>query len=191
MNSYGGTNLIIVSGPSGVGKSTLCNKILKELENCLSYSISCTTRSLRESERDKQEYFFVSKNYFEKQIKENYFAEWEKVHGELYGTPRHQIERMSLGSKFLMMDINVAGATSLKKLYPESHTIFILPPSIEELEKRLRARSKNKGTEDIEGRLRVVDMEMKSACEYDHQIINNNFDEAYKKFRKIVENIIK
>ena len=189
MQSADGANLIIVSGPSGVGKSTLCNKLLSELKDYLSYSISCTTRSPREDETDGEQYFFVSPDKFEKQIEEDYFAEWEKVHGELYGTPRHQIEEV-LGNKFLIMDINVAGATSLKKGYPNSHTIFILPPSLEELEKRLRARSKG-GSDDIETRLKVVGAEMKRANEYDYQVINNNFDEAYKKFRKIIENIIK
>ena len=183
-------NLIIVSGPSGVGKSTLCDKLLKELDKSLVYSISYTTRSPRDGEKDRHEYFFIDRDEFRKLIDEDYFAEWETVHGEYYGTPRHQIEK-ARGDKYLVMDINVAGAEQLKKVYFDSNTIFILPPHLKELERRLVARHNDKNTDDIRIRLKVAGTEVEKAGSYDHQVVNNNFDKAYTELRKIVENIIK
>ena len=183
-------NLIIISGPSGVGKSTMCDKLLKELDKSLVYSISYTTRSPRDGEKNGHEYSFISTDEFKKLIDEDHFAEWEKVHGEYYGTPRHQIEKAS-GSRYLVMDINVAGAEQLKKVYPDSHTLFMLPPSIDELKRRLVARHNDKNTDDIKIRLKVAGTEIEKADSYDHQVVNNNFDEAYAKLRKIVEDIIK
>ena len=190
MDDSNRANLIIVSGPSGVGKSTMCDKLLDEFSKNLVYSISYTTRAPRDGEKNGHEYFFIGRDEFRKLIDEDYFAEWEKVHGEYYGTPRHQIEKAS-GGKYLVMDINVAGAEQLKKVYPDSRTLFMLPPSIDELERRLVARHNDKNTDDINIRLKVAGTEVKKADSYDYKVVNNNFDETYAKLRKIVENIIK
>ncbi|MCB0393611.1 MAG: guanylate kinase [Bdellovibrionales bacterium] len=182
------TPLIIVSAPSGAGKSSLCNKALQEFPELVD-SVSFTTRAPREGETNGNPYFFVSQAEFEKRINEDYFAEWAKVHEFYYGTPRYQIEDAFRNGKHLIMDIDVQGANSLKAKYPDCHTIFVLPPSIEELRRRLEARDSGK-TQNLEIRLKNAEKECNQADRFDYSLVNRDFDKAYADFRKIIEIIL-
>ena len=181
------TSLIIVSAPSGAGKSSLCNRALKEFPT-LVHSISYTTRTARPQEFDGDHYFFVKEKEFLNLIREGFFAEWAKVHSHYYGTSKKQLESTWKKGQTVIMDIDVQGASQLKEKYPFAHTIFILPPSIEELKKRLQKRDAE--TSFLNLRLKNAEEEMKMADQYDHQITNDNFETSYAKFHKIIESII-
>ena len=181
------TSLIIVSAPSGAGKSSFCNRVLQEFPTLI-HSISYTTRPPRPKESDGDHYFFVTKEKFLSLIKKGSFAEWAQVHSHYYGTSKEQLESAWKKGRIVIMDIDVQGASQLKKLYPLAHTIFILPPSMDELKKRLQKRDDK--TDSLELRLKNAEEEMQLADTYKYQIINDNFEESYTQFRKIIEDII-
>ena len=181
------TSLIIVSAPSGAGKSSLCNRALKEFPT-LVHSISYTTRTPRPRESDGDHYFFITEQKFLSLIEKGFFAEWAKVHSHYYGTSKEQLESAWEKGQTVIMDIDVQGASQLKEQYPFAHTVFILPPSIDELKKRLQKRDAK--TSFLNLRLKNAEEEMKMADQYDHQIINDNFETSYAQFRKIIEDII-
>ena len=181
------TSLIIVSAPSGAGKSSFCNKALKEFPT-LVHSISYTTRTPRFGESNGDHYFFITEKEFLNLIEKGFFAEWAKVHSHYYGTSKEQLSKAWKNGLTVIMDIDVQGASQLKKQYPLAHTIFILPPSIDELKKRLQKRDDK--TDSLELRLKNAEEEMKLADQYKHQIINDNFDHSYASFRKIIESIV-
>lgn len=183
------TPLIIVSAPSGAGKSSLCDRAIKEFDELVD-SVSYTTRQPREGESEGKPYHFVSREKFEALKKEDFFIEWAEVHDNFYGTPRHQLEDAWKRGQFLIMDIDVQGARSLKTLYPDSHSIFILPPSFEELERRLKARDEGR-TQNLSLRLANARKEADEAATYDFQVTNDDFERAYSEFRKIIEKIVK
>lgn len=180
--------MIIVSAPSGAGKSTLCSKALEDF-SLLSPSISHTTRQPRSGEIDGNPYFFVTEDKFQQMIHEELFAEWAMVHTFYYGTSKAQIQRIWNRKKCVLMDIDVQGAKTLKKQYPKAHTIFILPPSLAELEKRLKIRGCE--TANLEMRLQNAKKEIDKACHYDHQITNDQLDTAYVQFRQTISQILK
>ena len=130
------TSLIIVSAPSGAGKSSFCNKALKEFPTLI-HSISYTTRTPRFRESNGDHYFFVEEKNFLNLIEKDFFAEWAKVHAHYYGTSKQQLNRAWEKGRIVIMDIDVQGASQLKQQYPLAHTIFILPPSIDELKKEI------------------------------------------------------
>ena len=137
--------LIVISGASGTGKGTVCNKILDEMPE-IAYSISATTRAPRAGEIDGREYYFLSRNEFEKWIADGKFLEFAEVHGNFYGTPLNKItERINRGEDILL-EIDVQGALNVKKKFPEGVYIFLLPPSLDELKRRIEGR----GTETSE-----------------------------------------
>ena len=132
--------LIVISAPSGAGKTTLCQKLLKDFPE-LVLSISSTTRAPRGSEQNGKEYLFLTPEEFKAQIAASRFAEWAQVHGNYYGTSKDVIERAFDSGKSVLLDIDVQGAESLRQAYPDQcHSIFIAPPSLMVLESRLRAR---------------------------------------------------
>lgn len=181
--------LIIIAAPSGAGKNTFINKLCDEHPDRFVHSISYTTRKARDGESDGNPYYFLSEEQFKAKIEENYFAEWAEVHGNYYGTARSQLEAHWAENRWVVMDVDVKGADNLKTEYPEAVSFFILPPSIDALRQRLSAR-KGK-TDDVELRLSNAVDEMLRAPDFDHQITNDNFDQAYAEFDKIIAKLLK
>jgi guanylate kinase len=177
--------LIVVSAPSGTGKTTLCARLLREIPELI-LSISTTTRAPRGAEREGVEYFFVSAEEFRAKVDADRFAEWAEVHGNFYGTSKDFIERAFSQGKSLLLDIDVQGADSLKAAYPaETVRIFLCPPSMEELERRLRARATD-SEESISKRLLAAAAEMAHQDHFDHVIVNDDLERAYFELSAIV-----
>lgn len=170
------TNLFIVSAPSGSGKSTLLRGLFQRVGD-LVFSVSYTTRAPRGLERDGADYFFISRTDFEEQIGRGEFLEWAEVFGHLYGTHQRFLDEARAAGKDLVLDIDVQGARQLKQKFPEAVSIFILPPSRDELEKRLRARGED-SDEVIARRLRGAETEIRRYGAYDYVIVNRDVDEA-------------
>lgn len=183
------TRMIIVAAPSGAGKSSFVEKICQE-DSRLFDTVTFTTRQMRTGESQGKPYFFVTRPEFENKIKENYFVEWALVHTNLYGTPYYQIEEAWRDQRCVIMDVDVQGAATFKRKYPEAKSIFILPPSIEELRRRIMKRD-GKVPEDIEVRMANATAEIQHAHEFDIQIVNDQFETSYAKFKKIVEDWLK
>ena len=176
--------LFILSGPSGVGKGTLKERLLSEFCKHLAFSVSATTRKAREGEADGREYFFVDRQEFERRIREGGFLEHAEYAGNLYGTPRAFVERLLSEGKDVILEIEVKGARQVMRAMPENVSIFVLPPSDEILAERLRGR----GTEDeatVQRRLSQSRAEIESAGEYDYRIVNGGRDKAYEELKEI------
>ena len=174
---------LIISGPSGAGKGTLVKMLIEEFPN-IQFSISYTTRKPREGEIDGIDYVFISKEEFKKLIKEDMFAEWANVHGNYYGTPRKEIEEKLNKGFDVVFDVDVQGAKSLKQSLRQGVFVFILPPSIEELKRRLIKR----GSDDpktIEIRLKNAQKEMEAIDEFEYVILNDDLNKAYDNLRCI------
>ncbi len=177
--------LMIVSGPSGVGKGTIVKTIIARREDVVE-SVSCTTRAPREGEIDGKHYFFLSREEFEKRIAENGFLEYDEHFGNIYGTPRPFIEK-TLESKSIIMEIEVEGAMQVKKTYPECILVMVVPPSMEELKRRLRGRS-SESEEQIENRLSRIEYEYSKKDLYDYVIVNDDLETAIKEVEDIIDN---
>jgi guanylate kinase len=177
-------SLFIVSAPSGAGKSTLVNALLAE-DGQLGLSVSHTTRAPRGSEVDGREYHFVTREVFVAMRERGEFLESAEVHGNLYGTSRSWIESQVAGGRDVVFEIDCQGAEQLRAVFPDALAIFILPPSMNELERRLRGR----GTDDEEivaRRLRAAVLEMRRAPNFDYVIINADFSDALKRLQSVV-----
>jgi guanylate kinase len=182
--------LVIISAPSGAGKTT----IVKHLLNCglrLEFSISATTRPIRRNETDGKDYYFLSVPEFRKRIENNEFAEWEEVyHNHFYGTLKREIERIWSNGNYALFDVDVKGGINLKKIFRNnSISIFIMPPSVEELEKRLLSR----GTdipEKIRMRVEKAGEEMKLADKFDYVVINDDLRKALEEAEKLVSSFL-
>jgi len=176
---------IILSAPSGAGKTTLSREIIK-LHPEIHYSISVTSRPPRPVEVDGQDYHFVSVSEFEKMLENKEFAEWAMVHDNYYGTPKKQIEARIDRGIDVIMDIDTVGARSIKRLYPQSVAIFVLPPSLDELGKRLRSRATD-SEEVIKKRLNRAKLELLEIGDFEYFIINDKFEQAVDQVRAIIE----
>ncbi len=177
--------LIVVSAPSGAGKTTLCEMLLKEFPQ-IALSISTTTRAKRPNEQHGVHYWYVSPTEFQDKVKRGDFAEWAKVHGERYGTSKQTIEQALGQNKHVLFDIDVQGAMSLQKAYQSRVLLlFIHPPSVEELQKRLVAR-RGDSTTSIETRLQNAYNELAWSAKFDYQILNDNLSRAYQELKQIV-----
>ena len=176
--------LIVISGPSGVGKGTIVKKLL-ENNSDFALSISATTRKMRPGEVDGREYYFFSKEDFEKAIKENKFAEYANYAGNYYGTLCSTIDRELASGKTLLLEIDVQGAFQIKEKYQNSKLIFIMPPNISELKKRLTGRNTD-SEEAIKNRLSQVDRELECSKKFDHTVINDNLELATQIMIKII-----
>ncbi|MBN1526537.1 MAG: guanylate kinase [Candidatus Omnitrophica bacterium] len=177
--------LFVVSAPSGAGKSTLCERLLND-DLGLVRSLSVTTRPPRGGEKEGVDYHFVSKKDFEAMVARDAFLEREENFGYFYGTPKRPIEEALEKGKSALLNIDVKGAMNVRKAYPkESVLIFILPPSIEVLKKRLASRNSDTA-ETISARLKFARKEMSYKEKYDYRIVNDKLDTAYKELREII-----
>ncbi|MGM0608443.1 MAG: guanylate kinase [Candidatus Muiribacteriota bacterium] len=178
--------IIVISGPSGVGKTTLSNRLVEKFDD-MDFSVSVTTRNPRTNEKDKAEYEFVSEKKFREMISENQFAEWASVHGNLYGTKRSTLKNALDKGKNVLLEIDVQGGLQIKGQFPlDTVMMFIAPPDHNELKRRLTGR-KTDDNEVIEKRLFNSLKEMLYIDNYEYFVVNDNLDEAYN----ILKNIIK
>lgn len=176
--------LLILSSPSGAGKTSLCTRLRGEFPK-LSFSVSHTTRKPRPTEVDGREYHFVDRPGFEQMIEKRAFAEHAHVHGNLYGTSVHEIERARSEAEGALFDIDYQGARQIKATYPEAVGVFILPPSLAELERRLRGR----GTEDevaTARRLQAAKQEIAHYAFFDYVIVNDAVEKAFDQLRAVI-----
>lgn len=176
--------LIIISAPSGTGKSTLCRKLISDFPN-VCYSVSLTTRVPRRGEVQGKDYFFVSKNEFKQKIKRGELAEWALVHGHYYGTPKNFLKKNLVKGKNVILDIDVRGAMKLKKRYPRGVFIFLAPPSFSELERRIKGRRSNSEA-TIKKRLTNARWEMERIGSYDYLVINDRLVDAFTQVKSII-----
>jgi guanylate kinase len=177
-------SLFIVSAPSGAGKTTLCRMLVSGLAN-LKFSVSYTTRSARPGEMNDRDYTFVSREYFLRMIDAGEFMEWAEVHGELYGTSVKRVREVMEAGNDVILDIDTQGAMQIKKKYDRGVYIFILPPSMEALKKRLEKRMTD-SREEIGRRLKRAIAEIKTFREYDYVIINDVLENALREFEAII-----
>jgi len=184
MNGKSGS-ILVISGPSGSGKTSLARVVCEELGDKAYFSISSTTRPIREGEKEGVDYFFLSKDEFIKDIEEGYFLEWAEVHGNFYGTSKRQIDAAMKKGQIVFLDIDVQGYELVKKAYPDITTgVFVTTPNQEVLKDRLLKR----GTETEESmnvRMFNALREMEKIEEYDYLLINDDFEEAKEFLRSI------
>ena len=176
--------LFVISGPSGVGKGTINQKLFAEFTDEVAFSVSATTRGPREGEIDGTHYFFITRQEFDSRVANNEFLEHAEYAGNCYGTPRSYVLDLLNKGVSVILEIDLQGAVQVKACMPESVSIFILPPSFEELENRLRGRG-TETPEKIEKRLAAAKHEMEMAHTYDYRIINDDLDVAYEKLRAV------
>lgn len=177
--------LIVLSGPSGVGKGTVCSALRKRSSN-LVYSISATTRPPRENEMDGVHYFFKNRAEFQKMIEQNALLEWAQYMGNYYGTPRKFVEETLEAGRDIILEIEVQGALQVKKQFPDGVFIFLTPPSMRELKQRITGRGTESG-EIRAGRLTVAEQEMSLIHEYDYAVVNDEVGLACDRIMAIVQ----
>ncbi|MCD6586276.1 MAG: guanylate kinase [Desulfobacteraceae bacterium] len=177
-------NIFIISAPSGAGKTTLCNAILKKFPN-LQYSISHTTRKPRTNESDGVDYFFITSDEFKQNIENGTWAEWAQVHDHFYGTSAQFIDRHLSEGKDILLDIDVNGARQILRRYPDSVTIFIMPPTFETLSQRLKHRGTD-SDEIIAKRLKNAKTEIAQKDFYKHIVVNDSLPEAVEMLSAII-----
>jgi len=181
-------NFVTISAPSGSGKTTLC-KALQDAKPSIQWSISYTTRERRTMEKNGVDYHFISLDEFEDLIMKGYFMEWENVHGFYYGTSKVSLEKAIEKKNVLLLEMDVKGSMRIKKLYPENtYSIFIIPPSIDHLRKRL----KNRGTDSekrIEIRLKRFEEEMEFQKNFDYVMINEDLELAKIELNKTINKL--
>ena len=165
--------LIIISGPSGVGKGTIRSYFMNDESLKLAYSISMTTRSPRVGEKDGLDYIFTTKEAFEEAIKNGELLEWAEFVGNYYGTPMEEVEKLRNEGKNVLLEIEVQGATQVREKCPDALTIFIIPPNMEELEKRIRGR-RSEPEEIVQQRLAKASKEMKMMDNYKYIVCNDD-----------------
>jgi guanylate kinase len=189
MNSHSAPRLIVLSAPSGAGKTTLCSRLLVDFPS-LKLSISTTTRAPRGNEQNGIHYHFVDTATFEREIRDGFFAEWANVHGNYYGTSKKTLEEFFRAGFSVLLDIDVQGAASLKKSYgPRCTTLFIAPPNLAVLESRLRARGTD-SEESIQRRMQNASREMARSSEFDQHLVNDDLDTTYSKLKRLIDEIL-
>jgi guanylate kinase len=177
--------LVVVSGPAGVGKGTVVSSARKKNKN-IAYSVSATSRKPRPGEIDGTNYYFVTRERFKEMIRKQELVEWVEYCGNFYGTPRAYVEEQLKKGRIVLLEIEVKGASNIKKQYPECVSIFIAPPDLDELNKRIT----NRGTEPpdvIEERMRRAEKEMEHISEYDYVVINDTVDNSSDRLLEILE----
>jgi guanylate kinase len=176
---------ITVCAPSGAGKTTVCQALLRDSEE-LMFSVSATTRPKRAKERDGVDYRFVTRDEFQGMIERGELLEWAEVHGELYGTPRSNLEQAEREGKLLLLDIDVQGASQMVDSLPDTVTVFLLPPSFDVLMERLRGR----GSEDasrLERRMQTAKAELEELPSFQYVVVNDALEDTVAAIRAIVD----
>jgi guanylate kinase len=180
------SKVVIVSGPSGVGKSTICKEVVKQLNNAY-LSISVTTRPKTESEVDGEDYWFISKQEFQQRINKGLLLEYAEVFGHLYGTPKAKVNEALQAGKTVILEIDVQGAKQAKIIHQDAIMIFILPPSQKDLAKRMNIRGRE-DTTAAEKRLNGASAEIAAAWQYyEHMVINEDLEQAVREVVQIIE----
>lgn len=182
------TRMIIVAAPSGAGKSSFVERITRE-DSRLVDVITFTTRDMRKGEVAGHPYHFISHEDFQNKIAGNFFVEWAKVHTNYYGTSYSSLEEVWNQGKTAIMDIDIQGVATFKSKFPDTKTVFIHPPSIAELRRRIEKRD-GKVPADIEVRMANAEKEIQEASKFDYQIVNDVFEQSYAEFKKIVEKLL-
>lgn len=177
--------LFILSAPSGGGKTTLCRAVCKHFPDIL-YSVSYTTRLPRPGEKNGVDYYFISKDVFVQMMKCDKWAEWAEVHGNFYGTSADLLKNVLCAGNDILLDIDVQGTVKILEKYPESITIFIMPPSLETLRMRLESRGEDK-KDVIERRMINAKTEMEQSHLYQHVIVNENLEIATQSLISLIE----
>ena len=178
------SQFIVLSAPSGAGKTTIAKMLIRRNENMI-ISISATTRPKRPKEEEGKDYYFLSDDTFKANLDSKNFLEYEEVHGDHYGTLKSKVEEILKEGKTVVFDIDVKGALSIKQLYPQAILIFIKPPTLEELKNRLKHR-KSESKEAIEKRLKRIDFEYKESLKFDHIVINDNLNHTIQQIEEII-----
>ncbi|MCD6487483.1 MAG: guanylate kinase [Syntrophobacterales bacterium] len=181
MNAQG--LLMVISAPSGAGKTTICKRLLDEFPD-LYFSVSCTTRPPRKGEKDGKDYHFISLEEFKNRIEKNEFVEWEKIYGQFYGTLKKEINDLIVKGHDVMLDIDIKGAGNVKSIYPEGVFIFIMPPSVEVLKERLKKRGSETG-DVIKMRFSRIMEEVRENERYDYVIFNDILSSSVDIMRSI------
>ena len=177
--------LLVLSGPSGTGKGTVCKVVRDSLGDNLAYSISATTRKPRTGEEHGREYFFFTKEEFESLRDQNGFLEWAQVYDNYYGTPRAFVEEVLASGRDCILEIDPQGALQVRKATDEAVLVFIAPPSLEELRSRLTGRG-TEAPEEVEKRLSCAEAELAYSNQYDYLIVNDEVEKAADKMKAIL-----
>lgn len=179
------TRMIIVAAPSGAGKSSFVEKLAAE-DTRLHDVVTYTTRSMRTGESQGKPYFFITPEDFEAKKNQDFFVEWAKVHTNHYGTSYEQLHGAWEQGKVVIFDIDIQGVATFKSKYPDAKTVFILPPSLDELRRRVIKRDGNPPP-DLEVRMKNAEIEMAKAHEFDIRIVNDDFNRSFAEFKKIID----
>lgn len=177
--------LLVVSGPSGVGKGTLVEQLMRSRPECV-FGVSSTTRPRRDGETEGVDYEFVSREEFQRRIEAGYFLEWAEVHGHLYGTPARSVDQGVSDGRVVVLDVDVQGGASVRRARPDAATVFIYPPSLEALRERLVGRGKDDPT-TIAQRLDNAPGEMAQYVDYQYVIVNDDLERAAARLIAIVD----
>ncbi len=184
MNKKNGM-IIIVSAPSGAGKTSICDAVIRDDKNII-YSVSTTTRKPRKGEKDGREYLFVDEKKFKQDIKNGKFIEWARVHGNYYGTAKAVLQNVLSKGKDVLLDIDVQGALSIKKKYKDALMLFIMTPTLKELKKRLIKRNKD-SKETINIRIENAKKEIKYVNSYDYLILNDELKKSINDVKAVIK----
>jgi guanylate kinase len=176
--------LLVLSGPSGVGKTSLCDRLVSDLPDAV-YSISVTTRPKRPGEAQGEEYFFASEREFQDLCERGQLLEWANVHGHQYGTPRHFVEAELAKSKVVVLNIDVQGGLQVMSSYPDGVFVFLMPPSLEELTDRIRGRGED-ADDVIALRMQNMRGEITKANEYGYIVMNDDFERCLATLKSII-----
>lgn len=174
---------VVLSAPSGAGKTTIA-RALVDREEDFAFSVSATTRNPRAGEVDGVDYWFLSEREFRRMVEDGEFAEWAEVHGDHYGTPKESLARAGQDGHHLILDIDVQGAMQIRKAVPEALLLFILPPSVEHLFRRLTARGTER-EETLRRRLNTALQELEAAAAFDFFVVNEDLEEAIREVRSL------
>jgi guanylate kinase len=182
--------LIVVSGPSGVGKGTICNRLMEYYGDRAFLSVSCTTRGIGNAEKDGREYWFISHQEFERKIAENGLIEYADVYGKYYGTPRKPVEDALAAGRIAILEIDVQGGLQVKKQYTETALVFILPPRAEDLLVRMEGRNRGEDEQSKKRRLETAMKEVAIARQkYDYLVVNDVLEKAVEEIKMIIHKL--